>query len=397
MVSPFIWGQGGEKLSPQQVAQQRQIAAALAARNSAPKDVGEGLARVGDALLYRANMDRATQAENEGRAQVEAALAKLSSGDPTEQDLIQAMGDSWVQNDPGASAVVQSLYGREMQQNDPMYQMGLEKSKLELDALRNPKPEPGFTMLAPDEVQGLGLPPGAYQRGPDGKISDIGGSGQTINVGGNNDIGTIPPGKMVTRDENGNVTGMVDIPGGPSEAERLAAEAKAAAKDQTTDQYGNVVIDDIGRAVDKIKTDPTLTTGLFGSILSNWAGSEAHDVSKLLDTVKVNAAFDRLQQMRDGSPTGAALGSVTERELSLLQSAIGNLEQSQSSEQLVLNLKRVQEIYETIVNGPQARKPEAPSVSPEAMTGEKPPEGWSGDPELWQYMSPEDRALFMNP
>lgn len=34
-------------------------------------------------------------------------------------------------------------------------------------------PEPGFTQLAPQEVQALGLPPGVYQKGPDGRIDTI--------------------------------------------------------------------------------------------------------------------------------------------------------------------------------------------------------------------------------
>ena len=42
---------------------------------------------------------------------------------------------------PGQKAVVQALIQQKMQAQDPMYQMGLEKQQLELDALRNPKPE----------------------------------------------------------------------------------------------------------------------------------------------------------------------------------------------------------------------------------------------------------------
>jgi hypothetical protein len=61
-------------------------------------------------------------------------------------------------------------------------ELGLQKSQLELDAMRNPQPDPGYRLLSADEVQSLGLPQGAYQAGPDGKISQVGGGGQTINV-----------------------------------------------------------------------------------------------------------------------------------------------------------------------------------------------------------------------
>jgi hypothetical protein len=44
--------------------------------------------------------------------------------------------------------------------------------------------------------------------------------------------------------------------------------------------------------------------------------------------------------MRNNSPTGGALGSVTERELALLQATWGSLQQSQSKEQFEANLDR---------------------------------------------------------
>ena len=56
-------------------------------------------------------------------------------------------------------------------------------------AVFTPKAEPGYTTLAPEEVQQLQLPEGAYQRGPDGKVSKIGGGGVTVN---NNAAGGTP-------------------------------------------------------------------------------------------------------------------------------------------------------------------------------------------------------------
>ncbi|NQX95305.1 MAG: hypothetical protein HRT64_10395, partial [Erythrobacter sp.] len=47
-----------------------------------------------------------------------------------------------------------------------------------------------------------------------------------------------------------------------------------------------------------------------------------------LDPIFANLAFDRLQQMRDESPTGGAVGNVTERELELLASTVANVEQA---------------------------------------------------------------------
>ena len=46
--------------------------------------------------------------------------------------------------------------------------------------------------------------------------------------------------------------------------------------------------------------------------------------------------------MRASSPTGGALGNVTERELAFLQSVVANIENSQSPEQLRRNIGRFQ-------------------------------------------------------
>ena len=49
-------------------------------------------------------------------------------------------------------------------------------------------------------------------------------------------------------------------------------------------------------------------------------GTEAQATAAKLDTIKANIGFDKLQKMRDASPTGGALGQVSERELGFLQS-----------------------------------------------------------------------------
>ena len=83
------------------------------------------------------------------------------------------------------------------------------------------------------------------------------------------------------------------------------------------------------------------TTGLVGQMTSGIGGTPANDLQNTLNTVKANIGFDRLQAMRDSSPTGGALGQVSEMENRLLQAVWGSLEQSQSPEQLKANLERV--------------------------------------------------------
>ncbi|EIM25754.1 hypothetical protein MicloDRAFT_00064810 [Microvirga lotononidis] len=134
--------------------------------------------------------------------------------------------------------------------------------------------------------------------------------------------------------------------------------SKAAQAQQQRAQAADIVVQDIDRALDITKNarDPifgsSLVTGKTGQVLSNVGGTQAHDVSGLVDTIKANATFDKLQQMRASSPTGAALGAVSDTENKLLGAAIGSLEQSQTEEQFTRNLKRVKKIYNEIIHGP---------------------------------------------
>ena len=85
--------------------------------------------------------------------------------------------------------------------------------------------------------------------------------------------------------------------------------------------------------------------GLFGSLMSNAPGSPAFDVDKMLNTIKANVGFDRLQAMRDSSPTGGALGQVTELELKLLQSSLAALDQGMSPKRFREQLMIVRDQY----------------------------------------------------
>ena len=64
----------------------------------------------------------------------------------------------------------------------------------------------------------------------------------------------------------------------------------------------------------------------------------ATNLEATLSTIEANLGFDELQRMRDNSPTGGALGQVTEREIAYLQSVLGNLSRTQTEEQLDANL-----------------------------------------------------------
>ncbi len=162
-------------------------------------------------------------------------------------------------------------------------------------------------------------------------------------------------GEVTFRDEQGNLQAL-QIPGTAAEAEteqtrvrteqtreelreanrERVAEAQAAMRRaETEEQRFDLVDERIDQAIDQASG---LTAGL-GSVTRFVPGSPAANLAATLDTIRANVGFDELQQLRDNSPTGGALGQVTERELAFLQAVLGSIEQSQSPRQLRENLE----------------------------------------------------------
>jgi hypothetical protein len=168
-----------------------------------------------------------------------------------------------------------------------------------------------------------------------------------VTVGGGK-YGTIPPGFELVETPQG--AQMRPIPGSPAAMDIKEGEVKAASIAEQRKKYADVVTEDIDRTLKMVEESPATTTGPGGAVLSGVPGLSAHNVGALVETIKANAGFDRLQEMRAASPTGGALGQVSDFENKLLQATIGNLSQSQNKEQFVYNLKRVRDIYGKIIH-----------------------------------------------
>lgn len=146
-----------------------------------------------------------------------------------------------------------------------------------------------------------------------------------------------PAGYRYTADDN-----LEAIPGGPAAVKQEDRKRKAdAMRAQLVGTSENVL-----NAIDTAeKLASGWTTGA-GAMLSSIPGSKAHDLDAAIDTIVANIGFDKLQEMRAASPTGGALGSVTEKELALLQAVVNSLRQSQSYDQFKANLSRTKLQYQ---------------------------------------------------
>jgi hypothetical protein len=367
--SPFVWGSQGRKISsPEQAARQRLIAEALMASGMSPaQNIGQGLADVTGALTGSILNNEVSAAEEAGAIEAGGLFQGLGSSSP-EADIIAALSNPWASD--AQSSVAQALLGQQFQANDPMNQLRLAQAQLDYD----------------QDVAGIGGSAASFSQTPVFLVDDAGNqhAAQMSSGGGIYVNGEVLPGipagwKIVARPETlntldlggsiatfdpntgaivdaavkqgapaqnmnvtqeGGVRTMAPAPGSPEAMEVEAKKSKALANLGSIDQKRTVVSQDIDEALNIARNVPV--NGVF-SLAEAIPGTPQADVAELLNTIEATIGFDALQEMRNNSPTGGALGSVTERELNLLTATLGSLKQRQSPPQFVRNLKRLKE------------------------------------------------------
>ena len=110
----------------------------------------------------------------------------------------------------------------------------------------------------------------------------------------------------------------------PEQAERDAAAAKAR---QRVNQ-ANVTTDTVSKTIDDALSLVGITsTGAIGGVarMAPWP-TDAGALDNAIKTVQANLSFGALQQMRESSPTGGALGQVAIQELEMLKSTVTALD-----------------------------------------------------------------------
>jgi hypothetical protein len=349
--------------------------------------------------------------------------AQVAQNGPAMSDLMQAAQNPWlspqqralitgeIQRQQGVQQSQQERMGRredftweqQQRQQDPAYLMDLERQRIELERMQNP--QPGFAVLSPQEIQQLGLPPGAYQRGPDGKVLQVGGGGTSVTVNNAGDpnaarMGTIPQGYTAIEDPNSPAGyRMVAIPGGPEDTAAASAvkagNASTATSILTTaarrarEAAGNREFGGVG-------------SGLIGMINPY---SDSAEVIRQVEVLKSNAKIENLTAMRAASPTGGALGAVSDKESEMLAAKSGALDPR--SPNFLRDLDDYERTLLRVVHGPEEGDrifaetrggDAAPAPATSSDTVPPPPPGanpatWPTASE-WKYMTPEEKALF---
>ena len=108
---------------------------------------------------------------------------------------------------------------------------------------------------------------------------------------------------------------------------------------QQTEQQTNVVLQNIDRALEL--ADKAAGAGV---LLAGLPASDFRELDQRLKTIKANVGFAKLQEMRQSSLTGGALGNVSDRENENLQAVAGSLDQGQRAEVLKENLRTIRNL-----------------------------------------------------
>lgn len=169
-----------------------------------------------------------------------------------------------------------------------------------------------------------------------------------LNNGGAPDTGTIRPGyqQSPVLDESNNIIGYEEtiIPGSQVWHEMRDQAQKISRSLDSYTEKNNVVVEDIDRAINLIQTSQVPTTGLANWITGGIPGTPAYELNSLLGTVTGNVAFDYLADMRANSPTGGAVGQLSDSEREAMANIQGNIVGANRKQTLLYNLKRLRDV-----------------------------------------------------
>lgn len=161
---------------------------------------------------------------------------------------------------------------------------------------------------------------------------------------------------------------MAEQKAGPTRSEILAREQFEYKKETDAEKnkpmpptdpvYQQSALDAIDDAISYVKKDSIInpTAGFLSDTAKGIGGTDAANLDAALSTITSSVGFDRLQAMRDASPTGGALGQVSENELRQLNASLGSISQRQDDEQLLKNLEKIKTQYSSAVKAIEAQQ-----------------------------------------
>lgn len=147
---------------------------------------------------------------------------------------------------------------------------------------------------------------------------------------------------------------MEPIPGGPAFRKIQGEDEKQQAAIDAQNAEALAVIAKIDSALGKVNG---LSAGM-GAYTSMVPGSPAMDLSADIDSISSSLGLSKLMEMKASSKAGASgLGALSDREMTLLTSAIASLKQQQTPERLKESMKKIKTHYQNVLKLNQGINP----------------------------------------
>ena len=136
------------------------------------------------------------------------------------------------------------------------------------------------------------------------------------------------------------------VAGTVAEDEYLSQYGKNIAANNETQRVAKTVLEDIDAIERLIKEHPLQAAG-WGSTMSFIPGTAARDIKARIESIKGNSGVDSLLMIKK---SGAGLGQIPQRQMDMLSSMMGNLDQAQTLPELKDVIARYKRIYENVYN-----------------------------------------------
>jgi hypothetical protein len=161
-------------------------------------------------------------------------------------------------------------------------------------------------------------------------------------------------------------------------ADRIEAEQKAQTASVSSASDTLATVEDLLRTV----REEEGTTGFWGMMFGQIPWTKAGELRINADTLRSNMALDALMNLK---ASGATLGSVSEKELRLLESDIQGINFNQSKEKVLKDLNKIKRNYQRIIRKAYLTTSDKAKLD-QALGGEPP---WlAGDPEPKDQQDP---------
>jgi hypothetical protein len=135
---------------------------------------------------------------------------------------------------------------------------------------------------------------------------------------------------------------------------KRANEQKIAAEKREQNKVAKIsVIDNVLREVASAGSEAKeawTATGIPG-VLTGWVPSTpAYNLKRRVSTIQANLAFNKLNELREVSPTGGALGQVSNFEINLLKDSVSALDPNMGEERFKEALQNIQKHFAILKN-----------------------------------------------